>query len=194
MQRVGQRPIGSETPHPLPTSEASATRFAVWRLCQFQRVSALHQRGSGIPDVTLALREGRTTLRTLHQVSLLRALFPTPEQDEPLTLVNTGGRLAGGDRLSIAIHAEAETRATISAPVAEKIYRSLGPPSRIDRTLHVGDGAMLEWIPQETILFDGARLQRRIAASRTRCHAARRRDPGLRPCRAGRGVRPRRAP
>ncbi|MBR0655616.1 urease accessory protein UreD [Plastoroseomonas arctica] len=116
--------------------------------------------------MTLALREGRTTLRNLHQVSPLRALFPTPERDEALTLalVNTGGGLAGGDHLRIMIEAEVGARATISAPAAEKIYRSLGPPSRIDCALQLGAGAVMEWIPQETILFDGARLQRRISA------------------------------
>ncbi|MES2711418.1 MAG: urease accessory protein UreD [Pseudomonadota bacterium] len=129
-------------------------------------MSALHQRGNGILDVTLGPRDGGTALRHLHQVSPLRALFPTPERDEALTVavVNTGGGLAGGDRLSISIHAEAGARATISAPAAEKIYRSLGPPSRIDCTLRLDAGAMLEWIPQETILFDGARLNRRINA------------------------------
>jgi len=127
-------------------------------------VSASHQRGSGFLEVGLAVRDGRTTLRHLHQVSPLRALFPTPEPDEALTvaLVNTSGGLAGGDALAIAIHAEPGVRATISAPAAEKIYRSLGPPSRIDCALRLDAGAMLEWIPQETILFDQARLRRRI--------------------------------
>ena len=137
------------------------------RLCQFRAVpSESHQRGSGILEVGLAVHDGRTALRHLHQVSPLRALFPTPERDEALTVavVNTSGGLAGGDRLAITMHAEANARATISAPAAEKIYRSLGPPSRIDCTLRLDAGAMLEWIPQETILFNGARQRRRITA------------------------------
>src|SRR5690606_35648944 len=43
---------------------------------------------------------------------------------------------------------------------AEKIYRSIGPASRFDTTIHVGAGAWLEWLPQESILFDGARFHR----------------------------------
>lgn len=129
-------------------------------------MTALHQRGRGILEIGLALREGRTALRHLHQVSPLRALFPTPERDEALTvaMVNTGGGLAGGDALATAVTAVAGCRATLTTPAAEKIYRSLGPSSCIGCTLTLGPDAQLEWIPQETILFDGARLQRRIEA------------------------------
>src|SRR5262249_22275751 len=45
---------------------------------------------------------------------------------------------------------------------AEKIYRSLGPDARMDVSATVADGAELTWLPQETILFDRARLARTI--------------------------------
>ncbi len=97
----------------------------------------------------------------------MRILFPTPEPGEmPLAaLVNTAGGLAGGDEVTIHVALDAGARATVSTPAAEKIYRSLGPETRISTRLEAGAGALLEWIPQETILFEGARLARRIEVS-----------------------------
>lgn len=97
----------------------------------------------------------------------MRILFPTPEPGEiPLAaLVNTAAGLAGGDEVTIAVTLDDGAAATISTPAAEKIYRSLGPETRIATRLDAGSGALLEWIPQETILFDGARLARRIDVS-----------------------------
>jgi urease accessory protein len=82
-------------------------------------------------------------------------------------LVNTAGGLAGGDEVTIGVVLDGGAAATISTPAAEKIYRSLDPETRITTRLEAGPGAMLEWIPQETILFDGARLARRIDVSVT---------------------------
>jgi len=110
--------------------------------------------------------EGRTVLGGLYQSPPMRALFPDPEADEaPIcALVNTAGGLAGGDRVDIALSLGAGAQASFSTPAAEKIYRSLGPATEISVTLEAGAGAVFEWIPQETILFEGARLERRLNA------------------------------
>jgi urease accessory protein len=79
-------------------------------------------------------------------------------------IVNTAGGIAGGDRHDIEIGVEAGGALTVTTAAAEKIYRALGQPAEIAATLLVADGARLIWLPQETILFDGARLQRRIDA------------------------------
>ncbi len=122
--------------------------------------SPLHQRARG----SLAIGFDQRGLAALYQAAPLRALFPTPEPDEALTaaIVNTAGGLAGGDVLEIAMRAGPGSRATISTPAAEKLYRSLGPPSVVGVHLKLDAAAALEWIPQETILFDHARLERRI--------------------------------
>lgn len=101
-------------------------------------------------------------LADLHQETPLRILFPYPLQGDPLTaaLVNTSGGLVGGDRLKIEISVGAGAAALICAQAAEKVYRSMGPESRIDLQLDVAAGGWLEMLPQETILFDGARLRR----------------------------------
>jgi len=94
----------------------------------------------------------------------MRILFPDPEPGEPplAALVNTAGGLAGGDSVTVDVTLDGGAHAMVSTPAAEKIYRSLGPETRIAARLNVAAGATLEWLPQETILFDGARLARRL--------------------------------
>jgi len=106
---------------------------------------------------------GEDRLADLHQVTPLRILFPYPLPGDPLTaaLVNTSGGLVGGDQLNIDISVGAGAGALVCAQAAEKVYRSLGPDSHIDLRLDVAAGGWLEMLPQETILFDGARLRRR---------------------------------
>jgi urease accessory protein len=66
------------------------------------------------------------------------------------------GGLVGGDALAVDVRAEAGASALVTTPAAGKAYRTLGPPVRQRSTLHVGPGASLEWLPSETIVYDGA--------------------------------------
>ena len=118
-----------------------------------------HQRAHG----QLSVRWGAGGLVDLFQASPMRALFPGAEPGEPATIaqVNVAGGMAGGDSAEFSLVLEAGAAATLTAAAAEKVYRSLGPRTRIDTRVSVGAGARLEWLPQEVILFDGARLQRR---------------------------------
>ncbi|MGA7324715.1 MAG: urease accessory protein UreD [Rhodomicrobium sp.] len=77
-------------------------------------------------------------------------------------IINTGGGVAGGDLIAHAVTLEAGASATLTTPAAERIYRSNGDVSRIDISMGLQDGASLAWLPQETILFAEARLQRRF--------------------------------
>lgn len=122
-----------------------------------------HQRADGAFDLRFGPDGG---LRHLFQQAPLRVLFPTPEPGEPplAAAVNCAGGLAGGDALRQELRLEAGARATASTAAAEKVYRSLGGDARVSTRLSLGPGAVLEWIPQETILFDGARLDRRLRA------------------------------
>jgi urease accessory protein len=80
------------------------------------------------------------------------------------TLINTGGGMAGGDRLAIEIEAGPRAHVLLSTPSAERVYGSTGLDTEISVGLALGDGARLAWLPRETILFDGARLTRRLDA------------------------------
>jgi urease accessory protein len=125
-----------------------------------------HQRADGAFDLVFGRASRGTVLRDLYQQSPLRILFPTPEPGEPPTaaLLNCAGGLAGGDALRQSVRLQAGARATLSTAAAEKVYRSLGPETRVDTRIVLEAGAVLEWIPQETILFDGARFVRGMRA------------------------------
>lgn len=121
-----------------------------------------HQRAIG----AASLEVGAHGIMRLAQASPLRILFPTPEPGAALeaALVNVAGGLAGGDSITAEITLREGARAQVTTPAAEKIYRSLGDTSHIATRLVVAEGAVLEFLPQEAILFDGARLSRRMEA------------------------------
>jgi urease accessory protein len=106
---------------------------------------------------------GATRLAHLHQAAPLRALFPeTCRMDLPvIALTATCGGFTGGDRMATSIAMGAGTKAMAIAQAAEKLYRSTGSETRIEIALDVEAGGWLEWLPQETILFNGARMRRR---------------------------------
>jgi len=116
----------------------------------------------GAARLVLAAEQGRTRLRDLYQSDPCRVLFPRPAAGAPFegVVVTTSGGIVGGDRIALDIEAGSGSTATITTQAAEKIYGSAGPESRIAIGLSVGAGGLLEWMPQETILFDGARLRR----------------------------------
>jgi urease accessory protein len=130
---------------------------------QTPRAIAVH----GVGRVVYGVDEtGTTRLQDLYQSDPVRVLFPTPPRDEiqSATFVTTSGGLVGGDVLELTAQVVGDAAALFYPQAAEKIYRSTGRESRIDVALTVGAGSWLEWLPQETILFDGARLIRRTAA------------------------------
>ncbi len=117
----------------------------------------------GVAEVGFVRKQDETRLDHLFHHDPLRVLFPTPPKGEPpcAVLVTTSGGLVGGDRLDISVTAGDDTQVLAMAQAAEKVYRSAGDDSHINVHLTVGENAGLEWLPQETILFDGARLRRR---------------------------------
>jgi urease accessory protein len=100
----------------------------------------------------------------VHESGSLRVRFPNGGSQAALeaVIVNTGGGMTGGDRFDIDIKVGADARLTVTTAAAEKIYRSLGPNTDIGVKLDVGPGGALAWLPQETIMFDQARLRRKI--------------------------------
>jgi urease accessory protein len=93
----------------------------------------------------------------------LRVRCPGPPAGElEAVIVNTAGGVAGGDRLRLEVSVEPGARLVVTTAAAEKVYRTLEPDAAIDVTLSVGAGGSLAWLPQETILFDRARLARSI--------------------------------
>ncbi len=124
------------------------------------------QRARGVLSVRFGLRDGVTALADLRQEGCLKARFPRradPDWAEMATL-NTSGGIAGGDRLSIDVAVGAGARACIAGQAAERSYRARPGdlPALLRTRIAVGSGARAEWLPQETILFDGAALDRAL--------------------------------
>jgi urease accessory protein len=117
----------------------------------------------GTAEIGFAWRDGATRLCHLYQHDPLRVLFPSPEVgDLPLAVVVTiSGGLVAGDRLDIAVRVDAGAAAQVTQSAAEKIYRSESTATTaIGQSFVVAGGGFLEYLPPETILFDGARLRR----------------------------------
>jgi urease accessory protein len=107
--------------------------------------------------------EGVTRRRHLHESGSLRVRFPSPEAEGlSAVFVNTAGGVAGGDCFDIDIATGEGSRLAVTTAAAEKVYRAQGPAAQFNIALKVAAGSHLAWLPQETILFDRARLSRRI--------------------------------
>jgi urease accessory protein len=117
----------------------------------------------GIAEIAFDERDSVTRLAHLYQRDPLRVLFPTPAATEPplAVLVTTSGGLVAGDRLDISVRLATRATAQITTSAAEKVYRSTGRTTKVFQALSIGRDAALEFLPQETILFDRARLERK---------------------------------
>jgi urease accessory protein len=115
------------------------------------------QRSAGA--ITLEVGTGGAVRRMREEgCAKLRIPARMTGQSPEAIIINTSGGLAGGDRFEVDVRAESDFCLTTQA--AEKIYRSLGSETRVAARLRAQGNARLLWLPQETILFDGARLKR----------------------------------
>jgi len=117
----------------------------------------------GAAELRYVLKQGQTGIEHLYVRDPMKFLFPRSEAGEPPTavVVTTAGGIVGGDRLDLDIAVGDGAEALVTAQAAEKVYGSLGPDCSIEVALTAGQNAWLEWLPQETILFENARLRRR---------------------------------
>jgi urease accessory protein len=122
-------------------------------------------RANGLIDLSVSAVDGRTRRRRVLEEGSLRIRLPDVggAETEAVT-INTAGGIAGGDAFSIAVEACEGTRLAVTTAAAEKVYRAIDAAARIDVRLSVARHAVLRWLPQETILFDGSRLDRSIEA------------------------------
>jgi urease accessory protein len=81
--------------------------------------------------------------------------------------VNTGGGIAGGDRIEMRYELGPGVDLVHTTSSGERVYRSPGAPSRLDVRLVLAPGARLDWLPQQTIVYAGARLERSIEVDMT---------------------------
>jgi urease accessory protein len=120
-------------------------------------------RASGRVALSVAASDGRSRRTKVYEDGSLRVRFPNSAARALETvIVNTGGGMTGGDRFSVELDVGKDAELVAGTVAAEKIYRSTGPDAEMSVHFKVGGGGRLAWLPQESILFDGARLSRHI--------------------------------
>ena len=120
----------------------------------FQAIEPM-QRAKGEALVTL----GPDRLIRLRTEGSAKAILPGGRAGREVVFLNTSGGLTSGDHLRFGL--EVEGRAVATTQTAERAYKATGTPARMEVRLSVGPGGWLDWLPQETILFDRAALDRR---------------------------------
>ena len=123
----------------------------------------IFQRARGVLNISAQrVSDDITRLKNLRQQGSYRAIFPRPiGGNVEVVIVNTAGGVTGGDQFSATIVAHEGTQVSVTTQAAERIYRATGAAAGIMQTkLRAEANAQLYWLPQETILFDGSRLQR----------------------------------
>jgi len=127
------------------------------------------QRADGACRIVLGSSEKGTRIVDLYQKSSARMLFPgiTGSRLDEAVLVNTAGGIAGGDRLETSVTTIEDASIAITTQAAEKVYRALKESAHILTTLKTRNAASLAWLPQETIVFNRARLFRETSVDVT---------------------------
>jgi urease accessory protein len=124
------------------------------------------QRAVGVARLGVRADAGTTRLVENYQSGSAKLRFPRTEPGEPFTAVfiNTAGGITGGDRFSVSVSAGQDARVTVTSQAAERIYRRSSGHAGVETRLSVAAGATLDWVPQETILFDRSALRRTLDA------------------------------
>lgn len=93
----------------------------------------------------------------------MKLVFPRSAEALQCIVVNSAGGITGGDRFELQAEAGEGTRLILTTQAAERAYRAQpGPRGRVRTCLTVAQGARLDWLPQELILFEGCALDRRL--------------------------------
>jgi urease accessory protein len=104
-----------------------------------------------IGGATILLRNGQRG-----PLAVQRPFSPEGREVSHVTLLHPPGGLVGGDHLRIGVEVGPGAHAVLTTPAATKHYRSVGPTAHQEQRFVVAGGGTLEWLPHETILFDGA--------------------------------------
>ena len=124
------------------------------------------ERARGIARLAVSADGLHTRLVENYQSGSAKIRFPRAHAGDPFTavLVNTAGGITGGDRFSWSVTVGKSASATVTAQAAERIYRRTSGDATVETCLSVADSGALDWLPQETILFDRSSLKRTLTA------------------------------
>lgn len=121
------------------------------------------QRADGSVRILVSGSQRGAFIKDVFQRSPVRVMFPRIQGFalEEAVLINTAGGIAGGDRLEYCVTALPNASLALTSQAAEKVYRALNEPAHVSTKLQAFEGAKLAWLPQETIVFNWARLTRK---------------------------------
>jgi urease accessory protein len=112
-------------------------------------------------------RDGERTVLTTraHQGPLVvqKSLYPEGDAVCQNVIIHPPGGIVGGDTLAVNVDAGPRTHAQLTTPGAAKCYRSSGAFAQQRIRLRAARGAVLEWLPQETIVFDASKIELELA-------------------------------
>lgn len=121
------------------------------------------QRARGDGRIATQVRDGATHLQTLYQDGCAKIRLPnTHDQSLQAVLINTAGGLTGGDNIIWQADAAPGARLVLTTQACERIYKSTGADARVATHLTAAANAHIDWLPQETILFENSRLRRTL--------------------------------
>ena len=131
-------------------------------MCAASPSDKILQRAAGSGWIVIRGSEKGNHIVDVFQQSPIRILFPGVQGDavQEAVLVNIAGGTTGGDRLDYAVTALSSASLAVTSQAAEKVYRALSEPARVTTKLNACKAAKLAWLPQETIVFNRARLRR----------------------------------
>ncbi|MEO3414870.1 urease accessory protein UreD [Roseovarius sp. CAU 1744] len=126
--------------------------------------TAVQPRARGSVAVSAKLLGADSAIDGLRQAGSLKCLFPRVQGNGlQAVLINTAGGVTGDDVFSLDAAAGPGTRLTLTTQAAERAYRAQpGQSGLIETRLFADKDAQINWLPQETILFDGAALSRSL--------------------------------
>jgi urease accessory protein len=116
-------------------------------------------------DLIYAKRRSQTQLIHVHHQAPLkvqRPFYPEGEEICHSVILHTAGGVVGGDQLSYDIHLQANSQVLITTAAASKIYRSNGYQAKQNIQIKLDSNSCLEWLPQETIIFNDANYHQNI--------------------------------
>ncbi len=125
------------------------------------RPAPVMQRSAGAAFLGLAARGGRAAITGLGQRGSAKVILPNTGAVPEAVFLNTSGGLTSGDRLTYGLELGAGLRGVATTQTAERAYLAPAGLAEVSVDLSVGAGGWLDWLPQETILFQGAGLNRR---------------------------------
>ncbi|MEL6464983.1 MAG: urease accessory protein UreD [Pseudomonadota bacterium] len=121
-------------------------------------------RAIGSVRVSTKAVDGRSVIDGLYQQGAAKAVFPRSARGLTAVLLNTSGGVTGGDRFDYAATAGSGTHLTVTTQACERAYRAQpGEVGLVETRLCVEDDATLWWLPQETLVFDGCHMTRRLS-------------------------------